>query len=363
MKPIKIFCLLIILFCPLYGSENKNIEDYFLKIHANEKLEFLECVKKEDASPAQKVNTKCEISSEAKDAVFILYNKEVQALFSFLDQFTQYKRTNKVVPQYPRMAQEKGTEGFAIVKYSISKEGTVLDPKIIEGKCGDRRSPFTKFESCNVFNKEALRAVKKFKYEPVKFEGRKIRKNNVSHSFTFLMEEENLLIKKNKSRAFVKAQKAIKEMNFEKALTIAEANLTSDYIFMSIIASVNYEKGNYLKAKEWSNKLKDKLLYEGRKIPESVIIRIYTILISSLFNLGEYEELTNLEEEYSFYSKEKSNFKGALAMINLYYGISFISIGDIHKGAYYLGIASKNAASKEQLDYINNVIDQISIYL
>jgi TonB family protein len=256
MKPIKIFCLLLILFCPLYGSENKNIEDYFLKIHANEKLEFLECVKKEDASPAQKVNTKCEISSEAKDAVFILYNKEVQTLFSFLDQFTQYKRTNEVVPQYPRMAQEKGTECFAIVKYSISKEGTVLDPKIIEGKCGDRRSPFTKFESCNVFNKEALRAVKKFKYEPVKFEGRKIKKNNVSHSFTFLMEEE-----------------------------------------------------------------------------------------------------------YSVYSKEKSNFKGALAMINLYYGISFISIGDIHKGAYYLGIASKNAASKEQLDYINNVIDQISIYL
>ena len=76
MKPIKIFCLLIILFCPLYGSENKNIEDYFLKIHANEKLEFLECVKKEDASPAQKVNTKCEISSAAKDAVFILYNKD-----------------------------------------------------------------------------------------------------------------------------------------------------------------------------------------------------------------------------------------------------------------------------------------------
>ena len=54
-------------------------------------------------------------------------------------------------------------------------------------------------------------------------------------------------------------------------------------------------------------------MYEGRKIPESMIIRIYTILISSLFNLGEYEELTNLEEEYSIYSKEKSNFKAALS--------------------------------------------------
>ena len=50
-------------------------------------------------------------------------------------------------------------------------------------------------------------------------------------------------------------------------------------------------------------------------------------------------------------------------MTNLYFGFSYINTGNINKGAYYLGFAAKNAQSKDQLDYINSVIDQISSYL
>jgi hypothetical protein len=50
-------------------------------------------------------------------------------------------------------------------------------------------------------------------------------------------------------------------------------------------------------------------------------------------------------------------------MTNFYFGVSYINLGDIQKGAYYLGLAAKNSNSKVESDYIDTVIDKISSYL
>ena len=47
----------------------------------------------------------------------------------------------KVQPIYPRRAQERGTEGFAIVSFTITESGTVENASALEGYCGDPEGP------------------------------------------------------------------------------------------------------------------------------------------------------------------------------------------------------------------------------
>ena len=50
-------------------------------------------------------------------------------------------------------------------------------------------------------------------------------------------------------------------------------------------------------------------------------------------------------------------------MTSFYLGTAYINSGDIYKGIFHLSIAQKYAASKEQVEYINNVIGQVANYL
>ena len=355
MKHIKIFLFLIIVTTPLQSEQNQIIENYFIKIYENEKLEFEDCLKKEDHKSKEQVKTKCKISTLGNDASYLLFSRKF-----FRDDESRPLFKPKLV--YPKRYQESGTEGFAIAIFDISKEGKVINPEIIEGKCGFVQSPYTKFVNCSGFNKEVLRAVKKMEYKPASQDGKNIIVKNVLHKFTFIMDDV-LTIRNRKSRAYNNVLKAIEKRDFEEAIGIAESNLEFDYIFMSQIANAKYQQGNYLEARNWSNKFKDELLNEQREMPEDIIVRSFMVLISSLFNLGEYEELIKLEPEFNDYIKERKKYNELLAMTNFYFGVSYINTGNINKGAYYLGFAAKNSQSKDQLDYINSVIDQISSYL
>ena len=132
---------------------------------------------------------------------------------------------------------------------------------------------------------------------------------------------------------------------------------------MTLIANAKYQQGNYLDVVDWSNKFKDMVLNDQRDIPEDIMIRSFMRLISSLFNLQKYEELVKLEPEFNNYIKERKRYNELLAMTNFYFGVSYINLGDIQKGAYYLGLAAKNSNSKAESDYIDTVIDKISSYL
>ena len=96
----------------------------------------------------------------------------------------------KVQPIYPRRAQERGTQGYAIVSFTITSSGTVEDAKPLEGYCGDPTNPDTEFRSCSIFNSASTRAAQKLKYKPKIVDGKATPVSDVLHRFTFIMEQD-----------------------------------------------------------------------------------------------------------------------------------------------------------------------------
>lgn len=85
----------------------------------------------------------------------------------FLGNFQQVDRTAEgdvipvvvIRPMYPREAAMSGTEGWVKVEFTITEIGAVKDPKVI-----DANPP-------RIFNREAIRAILKWKFKPRVVEG------------------------------------------------------------------------------------------------------------------------------------------------------------------------------------------------
>jgi protein TonB len=60
---------------------------------------------------------------------------------------------------YPRDAAMNGTEGWVKVEFTITEVGTVKDPRVIEA------------EPPRIFNREAIRAILKWKFKPRVIDG------------------------------------------------------------------------------------------------------------------------------------------------------------------------------------------------
>ena len=95
----------------------------------------------------------------------------------------------KVVPIYPRRAQERGTMGYALVSFTITETGTVENAVPLEGMCGDPTNPETVYRQCSIFNSAASRAALKLKYKPKIVDGKAVRVDDVPNKFTFILEE------------------------------------------------------------------------------------------------------------------------------------------------------------------------------
>ena len=96
----------------------------------------------------------------------------------------------KVQPIYPRRAQERGTEGFSIVSFTITESGTVEDAKAIEGFCGDPEGPEEEMRPCTLFNSASARAALKLKYKPKIVDGKATSVEGVLQRFTSIMADE-----------------------------------------------------------------------------------------------------------------------------------------------------------------------------
>lgn len=81
----------------------------------------------------------------------------------------------KIHPKYPIEAARNGTEGFCTVSFDINTIGGVKNAKVIECQPGD------------VFAKEALRAVVKWKYIPKIVDGVATPQNNLITVINFNM--------------------------------------------------------------------------------------------------------------------------------------------------------------------------------
>ncbi|MFP6629659.1 MAG: energy transducer TonB [Myxococcota bacterium] len=82
----------------------------------------------------------------------------------------------RVNPQYPIRAADRGIQGWVEVQFTISAAGTVKDPVVVDAK------PAT------VFNRAALRAIRKWKYSPKIEEGVAVDRPDVRVRLHFNLE-------------------------------------------------------------------------------------------------------------------------------------------------------------------------------
>ncbi|MCA0899626.1 energy transducer TonB [Microbulbifer agarilyticus] len=84
----------------------------------------------------------------------------------------------KPAPRYPRRAMAKGVEGYVVVEFTISKNGSVKNPSVVGGY--DASGAPT-----DVFNQSALRAVERFKYRPTVVDGKPVEKHGVRNRISY----------------------------------------------------------------------------------------------------------------------------------------------------------------------------------
>ena len=103
----------------------------------------------------------------------------------------EYMPLFAVQPQYPRRAQERGTEGYAIISFTITEQGTAESPVDVEGKCGDVNDPNVVMRDCSIFNNSSIRASAKLKYKPKIVDGNPVKVDNVLYRFRYEMLDED----------------------------------------------------------------------------------------------------------------------------------------------------------------------------
>lgn len=91
----------------------------------------------------------------------------------------EYLPIVKVAPQYPRRAAQKGIEGYVVLEFTVSKLGTVIDPKVIEA------------DPPNIFNRAAISAAKKFKYKPKIENGEAIAVTGIRNIIRFELDKSS----------------------------------------------------------------------------------------------------------------------------------------------------------------------------
>lgn len=85
----------------------------------------------------------------------------------FLGNFQQVDNTAEgdiipvvvIRPMYPREAAISGIEGWVKVEFTITEVGTVKDPRVVDA------------EPARMFNREAIRAILKWKFKPRVIDG------------------------------------------------------------------------------------------------------------------------------------------------------------------------------------------------
>lgn len=87
----------------------------------------------------------------------------------------EYLPIVKVAPIYPRRALSRGIEGYVIVEFTVTKQGTVRGPVVIES------------QPEGIFNQSAIEAAKKFKYKPRVIDGQATEVAGVQNKITFKM--------------------------------------------------------------------------------------------------------------------------------------------------------------------------------
>ena len=88
----------------------------------------------------------------------------------------EYLPIVKVAPVYPRRALSRGIEGYVIVEFTVTRQGSVRDPQVVEANPAD------------LFNQAAIDAALKFKYKPRVVNGEATEVAGVQNRITFQID-------------------------------------------------------------------------------------------------------------------------------------------------------------------------------
>jgi TonB family protein len=97
---------------------------------------------------------------------------EVKSFSSFIPAKTK----KRIDPRFPPLAARAGAEGWVQMSYVIDEDGRVKDP-VIEDASGNKS-----------FNKEAIKAIKKWRFEPALKNGAPTQQCHQSVQFDFILE-------------------------------------------------------------------------------------------------------------------------------------------------------------------------------
>ena len=82
----------------------------------------------------------------------------------------------KVQPIYPRRALSRGIEGYVILEFTVTKNGSVKNPVVVEA------------DPLRIFDSAAIKAALKFKYKPRIVDGEPVDVAGVQNKLTFQIE-------------------------------------------------------------------------------------------------------------------------------------------------------------------------------
>lgn len=88
----------------------------------------------------------------------------------------EYLPIVKVAPVYPRRALQRGIEGFVIVEFTVTKQGAVRDPIVVEA------------QPQGIFEQAAMDAAMKFKYKPRVVNGEATEVSGVQNRISFQID-------------------------------------------------------------------------------------------------------------------------------------------------------------------------------
>ena len=125
-------------------------------------------------------------------------------LSEHIDTVINAQAIERVPPKYPMSAARSGQEGWAKVSFVIDKDGNVIDP-IIQDSSG-----------LSDFEREALKAVKKWKYSPAIQDGEPIEQCQMSVQMDFVLDNQKGVTRKFKAR-YIDITDAIASKDLEQA--------------------------------------------------------------------------------------------------------------------------------------------------
>lgn len=218
------------------------------------------------------------------------------------------KAVKRVNPKYPINEARKGREGWVRMSFMVTENGKVKDV-VVEDSSGIKG-----------FEKQAVRAVKKWRYEPATLDGLPVPsgQNKVILSFAIIRNDSNNRVVTRKFKQRYSTIAGLLEQNqpdkakeqLDELLDNSSWTLTEDAYFGFLEAMVfgNKNKERFIRGLERA------ILSEDYLLPEHYLISLKE-LFAVRANSGEYAQALSLAERLKPLLREQPDEQGFLDVV------------------------------------------------